>query len=227
MLSNLTRDQLAVIDHHPSLRDQITKREGRTLANYLNQVLLNDPLKTGVKESLTDSFVNYLLTKMEFNEEPFLMNLQSDCSFTVGRQTVNARIEFTIERDRQILCFDEDKHFHSIRESTEYGESQISAELLACAYTNFDRSDSPTRGSDQIVFGIRVIGSRFTFYKAHASANYCESLTYGFPSDSERMVVLKYPSREHYPYGYDYADEKLRPTIVELLFRIREQIKKI
>lgn len=227
MMGGLTRDQLYVIDHQPTLKEQIIRKEGRTLASYMNQVLINDPLTTGVRETLTDSFVNYLLTKLEFNEEPFLMNLQSDYCFTVNRTTVNAKIEFTIEKDKGILCFDEDKHFHghAMTHAYEYGESQMAAEILACAYTNFDRSSSPMRGQDQTIFAIRVIGSRFTFYKAFISADYCESLIYGFPPDSKRVTVLRYPSNENHFYGYDYADENLRQSIIHLLLRLREQIK--
>jgi len=166
-----------------------------------------------------------------FNEEPFLLNLQSDYSFTVDRKTVTAKIEFTIEKNQGILCFDEDKHFHghAVTSAYEYGESQIAAEILACGYTNFEKTDSPTKVKSQTIFAIRVIGTRFTFYRAFVSTDYCRSITYGFPPDSQKIEVLRHPSNknEELFYGYDYANENHRATIIKLLIRLREDIKKM
>lgn len=228
MIEGLTRDELSVIDHQPHIKQKIKSREGRTLASYLNQVIKNDPLKTGIKETLTDSFVNYILARLEFNEEPFLMNMQSKCRFPVGGKFVTAVIEFTIEKNNTILCFDEDKHFHghTVSYAYEYGESQIAAEILACAYTNFDRGEY--RGKDHTVFAMRIIGSRFTFYKAFVSAEYCKSISNGLPPSDKTVYILRYPpNNDKDLYGYDYADNQLRPKIIELLFRLREHIKRM
>jgi len=163
LLKNLTRDELFIIGHRHNILDTLNDDE-KTLSLYLHKVLQNDPLTTGVRESLTDSFVNYLLTELRFNKYPFLLNLQPSYSFHVYSTKVTAKVEFSIEKNNSILCFDEDKHLHSISLSTEYGESQICAKILACAFTNYDKADSPTRGKDQVIFAMRVIGSRFRLY---------------------------------------------------------------
>jgi len=126
---------------------------------------------------------------LRFNRYPFLLNLQPDYSFEVFGNKVTAKLEFSIEKNKSILCFftllskiievDEDKHLHSITSTTEYGEAQIAAEILA--FTNYDKPDSPSREEDQTIFAIRVIGTRFTFYKAFVSKEYCNSLRDGFP----------------------------------------------
>ena len=205
--------------------DSGLSNEELTVARYLRKVLLNDPLKTGVKETLTDAFVNYLLTRLGFSEYPFLLNLQEEYRFKVQEKVVTAKIEFTVEKNNGVLCLDEDKHINSITETSEYGECQIAADILACAYSNFETAMSPTRGMNQMIFAIRVIGSRFTFYKALISKEYLQNLPYEFPPDSIKIEILRFPPKEQHPYGYDYADERLRPLIIELFLRLREQIR--
>lgn len=188
---------------------------------YLHKVLQNDPLTTGVR---TDSFVNYLLMELRFNKYPFLLNLQPDYSFQVYSTRVTAKVEFSIEKNNSILCFDEDKHLHSISSTTR--ESQIGAEILACAFTNYDKPDSPIRGKDQTIFAMRVIGSRFTLYKAFVSKDYIQSLNEGFPPEDQNVNVMRFPPNANdTSYGYDYANENHRPLILDLLVRLREYMR--
>ena len=221
LLKNLTRDELSIIGHRYDILNTLNDDE-KTLALYLHKVLQNDPLTTGVRESLTDSFVNYLLMELRFNKYPFLLNLQPDYSFQVYSTRVTAKVEFSIEKNNGILCFDED----SISSTTEYGESQIGAEILACAFTNYDKADSPTRGKDQTIFAMRVIGSRFTLYKSFVSKDYIQSLNEGFPPEDQNVGVMRFPPNTNdTSYGYDYADENHRLLILDLLVRLREYMR--
>jgi len=225
LLRNLTRDKLSTIDHGHDILNTLNNNE-KTLALYLHKVLQNDPLITGVRESLTDSFVNYLLVKLGFNEYPFLLNLQPDYSFYVYSTKITAIVDFSVEKNSNVLCFDEDKHLRSINLNTEYGESQIGAEILACAYTNHDKADSPTRGKDQTIFAMRVIGSRFTLYKSFVSKDYIQSLVEGFPPGDQNMNILRFPPNIGDTfYGYDFADEQQRPLILDLFVRLREYMR--
>jgi hypothetical protein len=222
LLKNLTRDELSIIAHRYDILNSLNDDE-KTLALYLHKVLQNDPLTTGVR---TDSFVNYLLMELRFNKYPFLLNLQPDYSFQVYSTRITAKVEFSIEKNNGILCFDEDKHLHSISSTTEYGESQIGAEILACAFTNYDKPDSPTRGRDQTIFAMRVIGSRFTLYKAFVSKDYIQSLNEGFPPEDQNVNVMRFPPNANdTSYGYDYANENHRPLILDLLVRLREYMR--
>ena len=224
-IKNLSRYQILELDNLPDIKSQLNNKE-KTIANYLQKVLVNDPLKTGVKETLTDSFVNYLLSKLEFNDYPFLLNLQEEYGFVIGRKKVTAKIEFTIERDNSVFCLDEGKHLHGITATSEYGECQIAAEILSCAYSNFEGARSHTKEMDQTIFAVRVIGSRFTFYKAFIKAEYLRSLPYGFPPNNLGVKILRLPSIQQSEYGYDYADEKVRPLIIEFFLRLRETISR-
>lgn len=225
LLKNLTRDELSIIGHRYDILNTLNDDE-KTLSLYLHKVLQNDPLTIGIRESLTDSFVNYLLTELHFNKYPFLLNLQPNYSFHIYSTKVTAKVEFSIEKNNSILCFDEDKRLHGISLTTEYGESQISAEMLACAFTNYDKADSPTRGKDQMIFAMRVIGSRFTLYKSFVNKDYIQSLNEGFPPEDQNMNIVRFPpNTDNTPYGYDYADEHHRPLILNLLVRLREYMR--
>jgi len=223
LIKNLTRDELIIIGHRYDILNTLNDDE-KTLALYLHKVLQNDPYTTGVRENLTDSFVNYLLGEIRFNKYPFLLNLQSDYSFYICSTKVTAKIDFSVEKDNNILCFDEDKHLHGVSLATEYGESQISAEMLACAYTNHDKADSSTREQDQMIFAMRVIGSRFTLYKSFINKDYIQSLVEGFPQ--EDMNIIRFPPNTgNTRHGYDFADEQQRPLVLDLLVRLREYMR--
>lgn len=223
LIKNLTRDDLIIIGHRYDILNILNNNE-KTLALYLHKVLQNDPYTTGIRESLTDSFVNYLLVRLSFNEYPFLLNLQSDYSFCVYSTKVTAKVDFSVEKGNNILCFDEDKHLHGVSLATEYGESQISAEMLACAYTNHNKADSPTREQDQMIFAMRVIGSRFTLYKSFVNKDYIQSLVEGFPL--ENMDIIRFPPNTgNTRHGYDFADEQQRPLVLDLLVRLREYMR--
>ena len=222
-IKGLTRNELTIIRN--DMRFEDLNDDEKTIALYLNDVIINDPLTTGIRETLTDDFVNYLLTELKFNKYPFSLKLQHDYSFKVFDEKVTAKIEFSIEKNLGVVCFSEDKHLNGIDSSSEYGESQIAAEILACAYNNYNKADSPSRGKDQVIYTTRVIGSRFTFYKAFVSSYYIESLNEWLPPDIYNVSVLRFPPQEKSYLGYDYANEKERPIIIELLLRLREQIR--
>lgn len=61
-------------------------------------------------------------------------------------------------RNRNILVVEDDKHLSNPFKSDEFGEFQMAGEVLAVAATNYQYNPS-----DQIIFGMRVIGIRFVF----------------------------------------------------------------
>jgi hypothetical protein len=66
---------------------------------------------------------------------------------------------------------EEDKHLCNTFKSDELGEFQMAGEFLAAAFTNYQYSPI-----DQIIFGVRVIGTRITSYKAHFPKDYLHCL---------------------------------------------------
>ncbi|CAG8845542.1 40558_t:CDS:1, partial [Gigaspora margarita] len=158
-VGNLTRKELlAAIPGNPIL-NKLNNNDELSLAMYLNDVLLNEKQSKEIRETFTDSLINYLLMELRLNKHPFTLRLHPDFSFSVSDKNASAKVEFSILKENAMILIDEDKHIRSLRQTTEYGESQISTEILACAFTNFDNADSPTTGECQTVYAMRVIGT--------------------------------------------------------------------
>ncbi|RHZ74353.1 hypothetical protein Glove_225g74 [Diversispora epigaea] len=229
LVSNYTREDLLSAVPGSSTLEKLNNDTERTLAQYLNEVIINDSLTTGVRETFTDNFVCFLLTELKFNRYPLLLKLQPDYRFSVRDKEVTAKTEFSIEKNKGVLFMDEDKHLNSLKPYTEYGECQISAEILACALTNFNSVDSPTARESQTIYATRVIGTRFTFYKTFLSSEYCKSLSKGFPPDNLTVTISRFPSNDEKitHYGYDYANKDHRYLILDLLSRLKECMLKM
>jgi len=197
------------------------------LAVHLHKIITNDPLRTGVKESSTDSFVDTLLREFSFALYPLSLSLQDEFCFNVGQVRVTARPEFTVEKNFAVLLFDEDKHLHEkVGPNNEYGECQMAAEAIACAYRNFSDPGTPRYGQDQTIYAIRAIGPRFTFYRSRVSASYLHSLSDGFPPEIETVRVLRYPRSDNRGtlLGYDYTDPSERQIITQALADLQLQL---
>lgn len=217
LVGNLGWDELKSIRNRPDILHKLNNNQERTLAVHLHKVILNDPLRTGVK----DSFVDTLLRELSFGLYPLNMNLQDRFSFKVGDARISAKPEFSVEKDFSVVFFDEDKHFHGIGPNNEYGECQIAAEIIGCAYRNFSEPDDPRFEQDQIIHAVRTIGTRFTFYKSTVPSSYLHSLSNGFPPESEKLLVLRFPNKQENRLGYDFADPIKRPLILQLLVDLR------
>ena len=78
-----------------------------------------------------------------------------------------------------------------------------------------------------IVYAVRVIGTKFTFYRAIATLDYIkESARLGLSIDNE-MVVQRCPLVEDDPSGltaYNICDQTDRMRILECLCSIRKSI---
>ncbi|KAF0520285.1 hypothetical protein F8M41_016414 [Gigaspora margarita] len=228
-VGNLTREELlvALVPGNP-IYNKLNDNE-QSLAVYLNNVILNEQLSEVARETFTDSLICYLLTELRLNKRPFTLILQPDFSFSVFDKNVFAKVKFGIQKENTMIFIDEDKHIRNLKPSTEYGESQITAEILACAFTNFNNADSPTKGKSQMLYAMRVIGMRFAFYKAFLSRDYLRSLRKGFPPHNLSVTISRFPSNdiEEMLHGHDYADMNQRFLIVDLLYRLKESLLKI
>jgi len=114
----------------------------------------------------------------------------------------------------------EDKHLKSVRPSTGFGESQICAEILACAYENI-RDKYQYR--DQTLWAVRTISHYVTFYKADISAAYLKELEKGVPQ-KEYLDVQRWPGKNAPRRGLDLAQPAGRRAVLKILVRIRESL---
>lgn len=98
--------------------------------------------------------------------------------------------------------------------------------MLAAAYNNFNNMslyNKPIQDK-QIIYSMRVIGTKFTFYKAIVSYTYLQSLGDGFPDENfliYRFLNNKYD--ESFSH-YDYTIPEERKIVIEMLFRLHEKL---
>jgi len=171
--------------------------EERCLIKYLNKVVRNEEVVKGTSESNTDSLVDYMIRQVGFDREPFILRLHPYYKFYVGSHEISSVPGFSVENDELMVFIDEDKHLRNTGKPKSWGEYQIAGEILAAAYTNheivFTRSceingatiakedEKEQERREEIMYAMRVIGTKFTFYKAIIPHSYLISLGSGLP----------------------------------------------
>ncbi|CAG8778152.1 26642_t:CDS:1 [Dentiscutata erythropus] len=218
LLRDVNKDFLIGVWDNDSLTEGWNSEE-RALARYISNVLIKERASAGKRERVTDSFVNYLLGLLKFNDHPLSLELKADCYFEVFDKKVASETDFSIWKDNLFVIVDEDKHFHNVNRLTCWGEYQIAGELLAAAFVNhiYTREIYCV----QSLFAIRVIGTRFTFYRAEIESNYITSLPEGFSTNT--MCIYRYPVdqiKDDFPC-FDYTDPDQRRIILDILIRIK------
>lgn len=229
LVRNLIRKEIRTIDEDNELLEKLNDEEKST-ALLLNKVISHDPLKISVRESFTSNFVNFLLNKLEFGNYPLIFNMQPKYSFEVEGNKISGKPEFSVEKEDQVrvVFMDESRHLSNLKLATEFSECQIAAEIIASAYTNYAFPLSATMLQDQTIYAVRVIGTRFTFYKCLVLKDYMDSLTEGTLSDSNIVTIYRYPPSDDREtlFGYDYSNQNHRETILKTLAGLREHVRR-
>ncbi|RHZ54034.1 hypothetical protein Glove_431g37 [Diversispora epigaea] len=121
LLHGANKDQLFGAWINDSLTQGWNNKE-KALARYILNVLIKELLSAEKHEKVTDSFVNFLLGVLEFNEHPFSLELKTDCYFRVHNKKVTSETDFSIWKGNLFVIIDEDKHLHNIDKNTWWGE---------------------------------------------------------------------------------------------------------
>lgn len=232
LILNLIRQDLRTLDERPELLNELSDNE-KTIGLLLNKVISHDPLKVSIRESFTSNFLNYLLIKLGFAQYPLLMYVQPKYHFELEGAKMTGKPEFSIENQSQVRCIfvDENRHLSNIKIATEFSECQIGAELVAAAFTSYSNPISASLLKNQTIYAVRVIGTKFTFYKVIFHKDYLGSISSGILNltKSQELNIYRYPPNDENEtlFGYDYSDNRHRETILKLLSCIREEIKNV
>jgi hypothetical protein len=197
------------LDNHNELNN-----DEKTLIDLLQRIIKNEDVRIGTRESFTDTFVDHLLRKLGFETYPLRLNVKPFYSMKIKNKEITSEYDFSIEKRKSILMVEEDKHLKNTVKSQEYGEYQIAGEILAGGFTNY--VDNPC---DQIIYGMRVIGTKFTFYKSYICEEYLGSLIYGLPE--KEMKIYKYSKNTE--KGYDFMNINDRKEILQMLTSFKSQ----
>ena len=219
-VSNFSSAMVKAVENDKVLFDKLDNKI-KTFVKLMNYIMVNENQVRGTEESRTDAFVNHMLEKLEFGEYPLMIQPQPLSKFCVHTKEISSKSDFAIIKDNCIMLVDEDKHIKNTGPPTAWGEYQIAGELIAGAYCNYIGSRRHYKG---VLYAVRVIGLKFTFYKAEITPEYLNSLGEGLPT--EQIAIKRYPGAEEYkdfPH-LDYAEADDRKAIVDMLIRMKENM---
>ncbi|POG82540.1 hypothetical protein GLOIN_2v1469833 [Rhizophagus irregularis DAOM 181602=DAOM 197198] len=192
------------------------------LAKNINDVIPNideySDLKIGMRETTTDSLMDDLLRIVDLNDWPLV--IRNHTSFNIYIKN-NAYV--TIPKFMQGI------HLQNVRPHSNFGEVQIAAKILACAYQNIRFLDYDVhiqKGQEdqyinQTIFAIRVISTYVTFYKAEIPSKYLEELDEGLLQE-QKIEILRWPNRNGAKTSYNLAQPNGRQNVLISLVKIRE-----
>ena len=199
----------------------------KTLISKVRKVFLSE--EDSVTEVIVDGFMDSLLHLLGFDDYPCLLYPQYGYLANIGpdNRSVKAKPDFSIlSEDNKIMLVIEDKIVTSATYSNRWKEDQVMGELFAAVHYVVTRSNKKIT-YPVIVYAVRVIGTKFTFYKAIATLDYIkESARLGLSIDNE-MVVQRCPPVEDDPSGltaYNICDQTDRIRILECMCSIRKSI---
>ncbi|UZO17509.1 uncharacterized protein OCT59_008861 [Rhizophagus irregularis] len=175
-------------------------------------------LKIGMRETTTDSLMDDLLRIVDLNDWPLV--IRNHTSFNIYIKN-NAYV--TIPKFMQGI------HLQNVRPHSNFGEVQIAAKILACAYQNIRFLDYDVhiqKGQEdqyinQTIFAIRVISTYVTFYKAEIPSKYLEELDEGLLQE-QKIEILRWPNRNGAKTSYNLAQPNGRQNVLISLVKIRE-----
>ncbi|CAG8744436.1 23401_t:CDS:2, partial [Dentiscutata erythropus] len=102
----------------------------QTFFDKLNIVTRNPP---GIPESSTDDLVADLLRIVHLNNYPLRIAQQQTSELHILNEPyVSATPDFVVKKGTTTMVISEDKSLRNIDARTEYGETQIAGEILAC-----------------------------------------------------------------------------------------------
>ncbi len=199
----------------------------KTLIGKVKKVFLSE--EESITEVIVDGFMDSLLHILCFDDYPCFLYPQYDYYAKIGpdNRVVKAKPDFGIlsETDKIMLVI-EDKTVTSASYSNNWKEDQVMGELFAAVHHVVTKSRTLVT-YPVTVHAVRVIGTKFTFYKAIATLEYIkESAKLGMSIDNE-MVVQRCPPVEDNPSqltAYNICNGYDRLRILECLCAIRKYI---
>ena len=199
----------------------------KTLIRKVRKVFLSE--EESITEVIVDGFMQSLLNILYFDDYPCSLYPQYDYAANIGpdNHKIKAKPDFSVFSDEdKIMLVIEDKTVTSATFSNNWKEDQVMGELFATVH--FIVSKAKTELTYPItVYAVRVIGTKFTFYKAQAELEYIiESAMHGVSFNKE-MVVQRCPRVELDPSkltAYDICKFDDRMRILECLCSIRRWI---
>ncbi|RHZ83826.1 hypothetical protein Glove_87g241 [Diversispora epigaea] len=195
----------------------ISDNQIRTFINKMHWVVMNEKQAEGTRESKIDSLVDNLLRVVKMDDYPLSIVNHPLCRLSLfGNSYILTEPEFVVSKQNVSMVVIEDKHPKNVKAKSNFGETQLSAEILACGDENISE-----KIIEQTIFAIRVISMHVTFYKAVIPELYWEDLDKG-PPQEQSVVIKRWPMKNGRQTGLDLANPDEREKVLKSLVKIRQ-----
>jgi hypothetical protein len=176
----------------------------------------------------SEAFMFSLLSYLEFDFDPLSIYPQYRYAESVNNFRISSIVEYMImqsyDSGRHLVLFVEDKHKKNVSELKDWEEPQIAGEMFTSAHHNGSLSLGDTVKYPFDIFAVRVVGTRFTFYKATITREYLEECqNEGLPIRT-KLVIERHP-RESNPYknAWNFCEYEDRIKIITMLKSIERK----
>lgn len=205
----------------------------KTLIGKIKKVFLS---RGSMTEVIVDGFMDSLLHILRFDDYPCFLYPQYEYFANIGPggHPVRAKPDFGVLSEDKIIIVIEDKTITGATYANRWKENQVLGELFIAVHFIVAKPESgpgpkPTVNYPVTVYAVRVVGTKFTFYRADATLEYISQSARMGPSIGSdiKMVVQRYPPVEDDPSrltAYDICNKDHRMRILECLCYIRKSI---
>lgn len=183
--------------------------------------------KNKMNEMYVDGFMDSLLHILGFDDYPCLLYPQYEYFANIGRSEhgIIAKTDFSVITEKnKVLIIIEDKTMNNASYSNNWKEDQILGELFVAIHNIVNNGKINTYPLS--IYGIRVVGTLFTFYKTVVGSEYIKETSKKLPINSE-MKVLRYPPVEDDPStltAYNICNIHERNEIIKCMISIKIDI---
>lgn len=200
----------------------------KTLIGKIRKVFLSG--EESITEVIVDGFMESLMHILYFDDYPCFLYPQYEYLAKIGPEgrSVKAKPDFSVlSEENKILLVIEDKIVTSALYSNNWKEDQVMGELFAAVHYIVVTKSRTSVTYPVIVYAVRVIGTKFTFYKAVATIEYIKESAKTGVSINNEMVVQRHPPVKDDPSGltaYDICNANDRVQILRCMCSIRQCI---
>jgi hypothetical protein len=225
VLKGWDRDKFLLFN--PERLQNVNDRQIVTIIEKISYIVAAEKANSTV-ESVVDSFISSLLNFLRFDYYPLSIHPQYRYKVEFMKSHhVSSIVEFMVMRShlngRHTILFVEDKHNANVSAMRDWEEPQIAGEIFGSAHHNGTLYQGKTIKYPFDIFAVRVVGTRFTFYKSAVNEEYLkECHNEGLPTRNQ-MIIKRYPNNSNPYNAWDFCSENDRKKILKMLGSIEKK----
>lgn len=174
------------------------------------------------RDRLATGFVHSFLDVLEWLQSTWTVRQQFEYSITLNHNVkVAAKSDyFLVGPNGGIVIVIEDNTLTKCTANNNWKGEAILGEMFVAAHRAFTNANDGKFPNN--IFAIRVMGTRFTFYKAMFSEKYIRESMNGMPSSE--MIVWRHPPADSPRQAYDICFDQRRKAILRCMLAIENMV---